>query len=160
MKTNFLKLFAIFTVLFSVAVLADSTFAQPRRARGKVYTKAEVKQIIKRVETRLDNFVKQYDKSLDNSSLNGSNKEDWLNKRAKNLENATDELRREFDKRDLWIENKDEVRKCMNIATDIDKNMKNKRYGNTTEDNWRAVVYELNTLAKLYNVPQVGSSAY
>jgi hypothetical protein len=38
--------------------------------------------------------------------------------------------------------------------------MKNKRYGNTTEDNWRAVVYELNTLAKLYNVPQVGSSAY
>lgn len=160
MKTNFLKLFAVFTVLFSVAVLADSTFAQPRRARGKVYTKSEVKQVIKRVETRVDSFVKQYDRSLDNSSLNGSNKEDWLNKRAKDLEKATDELRREFDKRDLWIENKDEVRKCMNIATDIDKNMKNKRYGNVTEDNWRAVVFELNTLAKLYNVPQVGSRAY
>jgi Skp family chaperone for outer membrane proteins len=160
MKTNFLKLFAVITVLFSVAVLADSTFAQPRRARGKVYTKAEVKAVIKRVETRVDNFVKQYDKSLDNSSLNGSNKEDWLNKRAKDLEKATDELRREFEKRDLWIENKDEVRKCMNIATDIDKNMKNKRYGTTTENNWKAVVFELNTLARLYNVPQVGSSAY
>jgi Skp family chaperone for outer membrane proteins len=160
MKTNFLKLFAVFTVLFSVAVLADLTFAQPRRARGKTYTKAEVGQVIKRVETRVDSFVKQYDRSLDNSSLNGSNKEDWLNKRAKDLEKATDELRREFDKRDAWIENKDEVRKCMNIATDIDKNMKNKRYGNATEDNWRAVVFELNTLAKLYNVPQVGSRAY
>ncbi len=160
MKTNFLKLFAVFTVLFSVTVLADSTFAQPRRARSKVYTKAEVQQIIRRVETRVDSFVKQYDRSLDNSSLNGSNKEDWLNKRAKDLEKATDELRREFDKRDLWIENKDEVRKCMNIATDIDKNMKNKRYGNATEDNWKAVVYELNTLAKLYNVSQVGSRAY
>jgi Skp family chaperone for outer membrane proteins len=160
MKTNFLKLFAVFTVLFSVVVLADSTFAQPRRARGKVFTKAEVQQVIKRVETRVDSFVKQYDKSLDNSSLNGSNKEDWLNKRAKDLEKATDELRREFDKRDAWIENKDEVRKCMNIATDIDKNMKNKRYGAATEGNWKAVVFELNTLAKLYNVPQVGSSAY
>jgi Skp family chaperone for outer membrane proteins len=160
MKINFLKLFAVFTVLFSVAVLADSTFAQPRRARGKTYTKAEVGQVIKRVETRVDSFVKQYDRSLDNSSLNGSNKEDWLNKRAKDLEKATDELRREFDKRDAWIENKDEVRKCMNIATDIDKNMKNKRYGNATEDNWRAVVYELNTLANLYNVPKVGSRAY
>ncbi len=160
MKTNFLKLFAVFTVLFSVAVLANSTFAQPRRARGKNYTKAEVQQVIKRVETRVDSFVKQYDRSLDNSSLNGSNKEDWLNKRAKDLEKATDELRREFDKRDAWIENKDEVRKCMNIATDIDKNMKSKRYGNTTEDNWKAVVFELNTLANLYNVPKVGSRAY
>jgi Skp family chaperone for outer membrane proteins len=159
MKTNFLKLFAVFTVLFSVMILADSTFAQ-RRARGKVYTKADVQQVIKRVETRLDNFVKQYDKSLDNSSLNGSNKEDWLNKRAKDLEKATDELRRDFNKRDAWIENKDEVRKCLNIATDIDKNMKNKRYGNATEANWKAVVFELNTLANLYNVPKVGSRAY
>jgi Skp family chaperone for outer membrane proteins len=159
MKTNFLKLFALFTVLFSVMILADSTFAQ-RRTRGKVYTKTDVQQVIKRVETRVDNFVKQYDRSLDNSSLNGSNKEDWLNKRAKDLEKATDELRREFNKRDTWIENKDEVRKCMNIASDIDKNMKNKRYGNATEDNWRAVVYELNTLANLYNVPKVGSRAY
>jgi Skp family chaperone for outer membrane proteins len=160
MKTNFLKLFAVLTVLFSVAVLADSGFAQPRRARGRSFTKAEVQQVIKRVETRTDNFVRQYDKSLDNSSLNGSRKEDWLNKRAKNLETATDELRREFDKRDSWIENKDEVRKCMNIATDIDKNVRNKRYGSATENNWRAVVFELNTLAKLYNVPVIGSRAY
>jgi Skp family chaperone for outer membrane proteins len=160
MKTNFLKLFAVFTVLFSVAVLADSTFAQPRRARGKVYTKAEADRLINRVETRVDSFVKQYDKSLDNSSLNGSNKEDWLNKRAKDLEKATDELRHDFDKRDAWIENKDETRRCLNIATDINQNMKNKRYGNATEGNWKAVVFELNTLAKLYNLPQVGSRAY
>lgn len=160
MKTNFLKLFAVFTVLFSVTILADSTFAQTRRARGKVYTKTEADRLIDRVETRVDSFVKQYDKSLDNSSLNGSNKEDWLNKRAKNLENATDELRRDFDKRDAWIENKDEVRSCLNIAADINRNIKNKRYGSGTENNWRAVVFELNTLAKLYNLPQVGARAY
>jgi Skp family chaperone for outer membrane proteins len=160
MKTNFLKLFAFFTVLFSVVVLADSSYAQPRQARGKIYTKAEAQQIIKRVENRVDTFVRQYDRSLDNSSLNGSNREDWLNKRAKNLESATDELRRDFDKRDLWVENQDEVRRCLNIATDINKNIKNKRYGRATENNWRAVVYELNTLAKLYNVPQIGSRAY
>jgi Skp family chaperone for outer membrane proteins len=160
MKTNFLKLFAVFTVLFSVMVSADSSFAQSRRARGKIYTKAEADRLINRVETRVDSFVKQYDKALDNSSLNGSNKEDWLNKRAKDLENATDELRRDFDKRDAWIENKDEVRRCLNIATDINRNIKNKRYGSGTENNWKTVVYELDTLAKLYNLPQIGSRAY
>lgn len=160
MKFNFLRLLTVFTGLLTILVLTDVTNAQPRRARGKVFTKAEVKQVINRVEDRVDNFVSNYDRSLDNSSLNGSNREDWLMKRAKDLENATDELSREFDKRDLWIENKDEVRKCLNIASDIHKNMKNKRYGSVTEGNWNRVVYELNTLAKVYNLPVVGSNAY
>jgi hypothetical protein len=160
MKKLFVGSFAVLSVLFAMLVLVDTSNAQPRKARGKYYTKGEVRKVINRVEDRVDNFVRNYDKSLDNSSLDGSNKEDWLNKRAKDLENATDELSREFDKRDAWIENKDEVRKCMNIATDIDKNMKNKRYGAKTEANWAKVVYELNTLAKLFNVPVVGSSAY
>jgi hypothetical protein len=160
MRKLFLNSFAVLSVLFAVVLLVDVSNAQPRRARGKVYTKAEVKKIILRVEDRVDNFLSNYDKSLDNSSLNGTEREDWLMKRARDLESATDELSREFDKRDSWIENKDEVRKCMNIATDIDKNMKNKRYNAKTETNWKNIVYELNTLAKLYNVPLVGSRAY
>lgn len=49
------------------------------------------------------------------------------------LEGATDELSREFDRRDAWVENKEEVRKCLNIATDIDRNMKNYNFGAATE---------------------------
>ncbi len=160
MKTNFLKLFAVFSVAFMFLAMVEESNAQKRLARGKSYTKAEVERIIKRVEERTDTFVKQYDKSLDNSSLNGSKKEDWLNQRARNLEGATDELRREYDRRDSWQENKNEVRNCLNIATDINKNIKNKRYGNAAEANWRAVVYELNTLAKIYYLPQIGSKSY
>ncbi|MDQ3088349.1 MAG: hypothetical protein M3Q78_07095, partial [Acidobacteriota bacterium] len=77
--------------------------------------------IIDRVENRVDNFVKKYDKSLDRSNLDGTKREDNLNRRAKDLEGATDELSREFDRRDAWAENKDEVRKCLNIASDIDR---------------------------------------
>ena len=100
-------------------------------------------------------FKKDFDKSLDNSPLNGSDREDYLNKRAKDLEHATDELSQEFDKRDLWIENKDQVRKCLNIANDINVAMKNRKLGAKTESNWAAVRYELNTLAKIYNLPTV-----
>ena len=160
MKKNLLNLFAVLTAVFAIVILADTSNAQPRRARGKVYTKAEVNQIINNIENRVDVFVKEFDKSLDNSRLNGSNREDKLNARAKDLEKATDELRREFDKHDAWIENKDQVRKCLNIATDINVAMKNRKLGGKTESNWANVRYELNTLAKIFNLPEVSSRAY
>lgn len=155
MKKKLFNLFAVLSVAMAVLFLAEASNAQPRVARGKVYTKAEVKQIINNVETRLDRFVNDFDTSLDNSRLNGSDREDYLNKRAKDLERATDELRSEFDRRDAWIENKDEVRKCLNIASDINKTMKNRKLGAKTENNWAAVRYELNTLAKVYNLSTI-----
>ena len=160
MNKNFLKLFTGLAALFIVLALADASFAQRRRARGNTYTKAQVEQIIGRVEERVDNFVGRLDKSLDNSRLDGTNREDAINNRAKDLEKATDELRREFDRRDRWVENKDEVRKCLNIATDINRVMNGRKFNKQTEANWERVRYELNTLAKVYNLPTVGSGAY
>jgi hypothetical protein len=151
-----ISLFIFVSFVFSV----ESISAQPRRARGRVYTKADVDRLIKRVEERTEDFVKEFDKSLDRSGLDGTLREDTLNRRAHDLESATDELRREFDRRDSWQENKDEVRKCMRIATDIDVAMRNRRLGGRTESTWAELRAELNTLARLYNVPLVGSAAY
>ncbi len=117
------------------------------------YTKAQVDRIVKNVEERTDRFVSQFDRSLDRSRLNNTNREDKLNEKARDLESATDELRREFDRRDLWIENKDEVRKCLNLASDIDVAMRNRRLGAATENNWKFVCNELNALAKVYGLP-------
>lgn len=159
MRRNFLKLFLSLAAITFVLSVAGN--AQPRReTRGRLLTKAQVKAVINRVEDRVDNFVRRFDQSLDRSKLNGSSREDWLMKRAKDLEAATDELSREFGRRDAWIENKDEVRKCLNIATDIDRNMKNYRYGAATEQNWANVRFELNTLADIYNLPKVGANVY
>ncbi|MEP6900561.1 MAG: hypothetical protein ABJA66_02360 [Actinomycetota bacterium] len=161
MKKYFVNMVVGLAAVVMVLTFADVSNAQRRReSRGKLLTKAEVKAIINRVEDRVDNFVGNYDKSLDRSRLNGTSREDWLNKRAKDLEKATDELSREFGRRDAWIENKDEVRRCLNIATNIDKNVRNYRFGPATEKNWANVRYELNTLADVYNLPKVGSNVY
>lgn len=146
--------------ILSLAGGADAQRRNKRESRNKLMNKAQVKAVIKRVEDRVDNFVSRYDDSLDRSRLDGSSREDWLMKRARDLEGATDELAREFDRGDAWAENKDEVRKCLNIATDIDKNMKNYRFGAAAESNWSRVRYELNTLADIYNLPKVGAVAY
>lgn len=159
MNRNILKLFTGLAALFIVLVMADATFAQ-RRARGRDYTKGQVEQIIARVEERVDTFGGRFDNALDNSRLNNSLREDKLNRRAKDLETATDELRRDFNRRDRWIENQDEVRRCLNIATDIDQVMRNRQFDRTTERKWANVRFELNTLAKVYNLPTIGSNAY
>ena len=161
MNRNLFRMIAGFAVVLMVFVMFDTANAQRRReVRGRVLNKAQVKVIVNRVEDRVDNFVKNFDRSLDHSKLNGSSREDWLNKRARDLESATDELSREFNRRDAWVENKDEVRRCLNIASDIDRNMRNYRYGAVTEGNWANVRFELNSLADVYNMPKVGSSTY
>lgn len=161
MKKAVLKLVAGLGVLLVILLLADVGNAQRRReSRNKRMTKAQVEQVINRVEERVDNFDDYFDRSLDNSRLDGTKREDWLNKRASDLESATDELRREFDKSDSWAENKNEVRNCLNIATDIDKTMRKQKLSKTTEEIWGRVRYELNTLADIYNLPKVGSNAY
>lgn len=160
-KTSFLKLAVGFSAILLVLSLAESGNAQRKReSRGRGMTKAQVKVVIDRVEDRVDNFVKNFDKSLDRSRLNGSSREDWLMNRARDLESATDELSREFDRRDAWAENKEEVRKCLRIASDIDNNIRRNRYSSVTEGNWDRVRYELNTLADIYNLPRVGSTVY
>ncbi len=158
MRSKLFRYFVGFAAVLMLLAVGDASAQNTRReSRGRNLNKAQVKVIIDRVENRVDNFVKNYDKAL---RLNGSSREDWLNSRAKDLEKATDELRREFDRRDLWAENKDEVRKCLNIASDIDRNMKNYRFGTDAEGNWARVRFELNSLADVYNLPRVGSNVY
>jgi hypothetical protein len=161
MKKYLVNTFVGLAVVFVILSAADVAGAQRRReSRGRMRSKTEVKAVINRVEDRVDNFVRQYDRSLDRSRLDGSSRENWLMKRAKDLESATDELAREFDRRDAWGANKDEVRRCLNIATDINRNMRNYRFGAAAEANWSRVRFELNTLADVYNLPKVGAAAY
>jgi hypothetical protein len=154
----FMALAAICAVLI---LLAPIEAQRRRRAPGqRGYTKIEVNEIIKRVEDRSDRFVKLFDKSLDRSRLNGTEREDRLNQYARSLETALDDLRREFDRKESYIETKPEVRRCLDIATDINVAMRNRRLGAETERQWALLRSELNTLADVYNLPLVGSPGY
>jgi hypothetical protein len=164
MKRKFYSLAICLCAVLTILSLADVSYGQRnknrRESRNKMMNKAQVKAVINRVEDRIDNFTSKYDDSLDKSKLDGSSREDWLMKRARDLEGATDELAREFDRRDAWAENKDEVRKCLDIATDINRNMSNYYFGEATESNWSRVRFELNMLADIYNLPKVGAATY
>ena len=159
MKNNISKLFAVFAAFLMIAALTDTNYAQ-RNARRAGYTKQQVEQLLERLEERTDAYSNQLNKSLDRSRLDGSRAEDNIAERASELENATDELRREFDHNDTRGENRPEAEKVLTTATTLDRLMRSRNFGGQTESTWAALRAELNILAKLYGLQAVGSRSY
>ncbi|MBA4186250.1 MAG: hypothetical protein H0X49_19910 [Acidobacteria bacterium] len=159
MRNNISKLFAGLAAFLMIVALADTNYAQ-RRVRRSVYSQQQVEQLLERIEERTDAFSTQLNKSLDRSRLDGSNAEDNIAERVSELENATDELRREYDHNDTRGENKPEARKILNTATEVNRIMIRRNFSRQAENSWVRLRTELNALAGIYGLPAVGASSY
>lgn len=154
MKSYVLK--TLFIVIAACGIMfVTSENADAQRRRGGL-NRNQVDRIIRQVEQRTDAFVSIFDRSLDNSRLNGTKREDRLNERARDLESATDELRREFDRNDSLQENRNEVQNCLRIASGINNVIRRRNLGGATEQTWAQVRRELNALARVYNLQGLG----
>jgi len=138
-------------LLLVLWVVALPVQAQVRRGpRGRVYTRAEVNDLIKTAEDRSDRFMKLFDKALDKSALDGSKREDNLNERAKDFEKAMDKLRKEFDKTESYLQTKPEMQNVLSIAREINAVMLRRNLRADVEEEWGALRRELNVLASVY----------
>lgn len=156
MRKNFSKVIMAAVALLMVAVASIPAEAQySRRGRGRGYTEAQVEQIIRRLENQSDRFVRSFERSLDNSRMDGTMREDQLNQRARDLENALDLLRQEFDRTDRYQDTRSQVSSVLNVADDINRTVRNRRLRGNTERLWARVRTELNTLASVYNLRQL-----
>ncbi len=160
MKGKFFKLLTVLTAFSAILILTNISYAQRRRTRTISYSKGQVEQVLRRIEEKTDRFVKVFDESLDDSRLNGSRAEENYTDLARNLENETDELRREFNRNDSYAENTPNARSVINAATDVDRVMKRRNFGRSAENLWINLRADFNTLARIYRIPAVGSSSY
>ena len=106
-------------------------------------------QILNRIEDRTDRFRESLDSALDDSRLNGSNREDNINQFVRDFEQATDRLRDRFDKGQRITA---DVQEVLNRASRIDNFMRRRRLGNNVESEWVSLRQDLNELARLSNV--------
>ena len=158
MKNNLLKICAVFIAMFIVLLVADTANAQTRR--GRAVSKQQMEKLLERIEERTDAFSNQLNKSLDRSRLDGGRTEDNIAERASELENATDELRREFDHNDTRGENRPEARKILRAATLVNRIMNRRNFSRQAENSWITLRAELNALARIYGLPTVGARSY
>jgi hypothetical protein len=156
----FVFLFGIFIISGTVAEAQWRDRNNDRREdrrnnRWGNTNKRAIENLVRRVEDRTDSFVRQFDRALDNSRADGTRREDRLNELASELERATNQLRREFDRSDSLQENRDEVERCISIASRIDRAVSRGRIGNGVQNSWRTLRNELNVLARAYNVRSI-----
>lgn len=147
-------------VLGTVALLTmPSAAAQGTGPAGRYYTKADVERIIKRVEERSDEFRKVVDRSLDRSSLDGTNREDNINQQVKELENAIDKLRGDFDRAKTWEETREQVRNVLNESDEVNAIVRRGRWrrGGPVKSEWALVRADLNRLFGVYNLRLLAS---
>lgn len=106
-------------------------------------------QILNQIENRTDRLRDSLDSTLDDSRLNGSNREDNINQFVRDFEQATDRLRDRFDRGQRISDNVQEV---LNQASRIDNFIRRQRLSTSVEREWVSLRQDLNELARLSNV--------
>lgn len=139
-------------VIASLLIAAAATPVLAQRGR---WSREQIGDLIRTLERETNDFRKDFDRALDRSRLNNSGREDRVNASMKRFENEMDEVRREFARRDDWWDIRDNVRKAVNAARDVDRTMRNQRLGPQVERQWVAIRRGMNVLATRYNVPRL-----
>ncbi len=148
LRTDLNKLASIYNL-----PLEDDRNSDNNRKYQQRYTKNQVAQVIKRVETSSDRFRQNLDRDLDRSKINGSRREDKINEDVKVFEVAFNTLRREFDSNNNWWESRNNVQTAIDSARPVEIRLRNNRFSSNVQSQWKALRTDLNRLASTYNLP-------
>ena len=133
----------VLILVASFAVVAQAQDA-PYRLNDK-----EVKKLMAQLKKDTGRFRKSFDSSLDRSRLNGSNREDDINRFLKNYEDATERLYSRFkDNKSVGAD----VEAVLDGAAEIDRFMTRRLASERAERDWASVRQDLRQLAEAYNV--------
>ena len=126
---------------FSIAVRAQDT---PYRLNDK-----QVKKLMAQLKKDTGKFRKSIDSSLDRSRLNGTHREDDINRFLKNYEDATERLYSRFkDNKSVGAD----VEAVLDGAAEIDRFMTRRIASEKAARDWGSVRQDLRQLAQAYNV--------
>jgi len=147
-------------------------------ASAQVMPKAQVANLIVKVENGVDEFRNYLEKRGDNAKDTGnaaqasgrrsrqgatenqkakaSAKKDKLDDALGDLNKSTNRLRRKFDATDKWMETKAEVQRVVDDGRAINAEVARGSYGTEVARLWAALRTGINDLARAYNVPPLG----
>ncbi len=162
------------TVALTVALIALTA----RPAFAQMMSKAQVANLIARVENGVDDFRDYLEKRADNAKdaastaqaqgrtsrrkatdaqkSKASSKKDALDDALGDLNRSTNRLRRKFDPTDKWMETKGEVERVVDDARKINEVVARGNYGTEVARLWAALRTGINDLARAYGVSPLG----
>jgi hypothetical protein len=146
----------------------------PNTATAQPMAKAQVANLITKVENGVDEFRNYLEKRGENASdakstaessgrrkgqgatenqkAKANSKKDALDDALGNLNKSTNKLRRKFDATDKWIETKGQVQSVVDDAKKINQVVARGNYGAEAARIWTALRAGINDLARAYGV--------
>jgi hypothetical protein len=148
----------LFVPLLVVCLSGTAAHAQERRRPGSVSSSASIQVITRTIndcENNTDRFVRSLRRALNQSALNGTQREDDLQRLSKDLERSMDRVSRSWKKDKDVSETRGHVRDAIRSAQNINVTMRARRLNPETESDWREVRAQLNLLARAFKLPSI-----
>lgn len=144
------------TLLFSVTTTSAQNVPWWERGRDRDdrnygYNQRGLREAIRRVDDRSDNFRDYVDRALDRSRYDDTRREDRINDVARNFENAARSLKNRFNERDPY-RSESEARRLLQIGAQIDRFISRNRIDSRTVSEWSRINADLRVIADAYRI--------
>jgi len=161
---------------FALALVLAGLVATP--ASAQPMAKAQVANLIVKVENGVDEFRKYLDRRGDqakdtantakasgrrakqapteNQKAKASDKKDRLDDALGDLNRSTNRLRRKFDPIDTWMETKGEVQRVVDDGRAVNSEIARGSYGTEAARLWAVLRTAINDLARAYGIAPLG----
>jgi hypothetical protein len=143
--------FAALVALLLPALDASAQVPTWGRNRDYGYDSRGLRDAIRRVESRSDDFQNHVDRALDRSRYDDTRREDRINDIAREFRNASQRLRSRFNERDI-NRSSNEARQLLQISSRIDRFMSRNRLDSRAESTWSQMRSDLRLIANAYRI--------
>jgi hypothetical protein len=164
------------TVFSTLALTLILSGAGATAASAQVMPKAQVANLIVKVENGVDEFRKYLDRrgekaedaagaadaagrrsrATENQKAKATAKKDKLDDALGDLNRSTNRLRRKFDPIDTWMQTKAEVQKVVDDGRTINAEVARGSYGTEAARLWAVLRTAINDLARAYGIAPLG----
>ncbi|HEX8143603.1 MAG TPA: hypothetical protein VF553_13465 [Pyrinomonadaceae bacterium] len=139
----------------------DRDYRRDRRDNNRYgYDMRSLRDSIRRVRDRSDDFRAHLDSSLDRSRIDDTRREDRINDIAREFERAAVRLDDRFDNgRDL-NRSTNEARRLLEIGARLDQFMARSRWSGRAQSDWAQIRQDLRVIARAYGSYGYGNHPY
>jgi hypothetical protein len=134
--------------LIAIALIIGIGYMPAIAQNNKINVK-QTRNSVNRIEQRANTFKIQLSRSLDNSSMNKTNSEDYINEAVSGFENSARKVRENYINGDNIT---NDVRTILDKANVVESIMRDYRFDTQTKNTWKLLKTDLMQLANFYNV--------
>ena len=123
-----------------------------RGGRLSDYERRQLRELARRIDDRSRDLQRDVDRLLDNSRINGSNREDRINNEARDLREAAGRFRGVAGDSDYLARSRDEASRLLQEASRFSRMLNRLRLDSRTASDWNQLRSDLRGVANIYNL--------